>query len=90
MLACFVPRSNVPKSDPMSAATSLHFEGHAPSIVTIEGETWHAILTPAEYADWDQYANHHPHLVSDSYGRTLAMFPNHHRRGINLNNPTTQ
>lgn len=64
-------------------ATSVHFE--SPANVTIEGETWQSVLTAGEYAAWDQYATDHPYLLSQSYGRTLEMFLNHLRRGIDLN-----
>jgi hypothetical protein len=55
-----------------------------PARVTIEGEGWHAILTPAELAAWDRYTPTHPHLLDWSYERTLAMFLSHLRRGIDL------
>lgn len=57
--------------------------------LTIEGATWHAKLTRAEYEAWSVYADRHPHVLSQSYERTLAMFLSHYRRGVNLNDPLT-
>lgn len=55
------------------------------SAVTIEGETWRAELSEAEYQAWDQYAEAHPWLFAIGYGPILRMFLAHYRRGLNLN-----
>ena len=57
------------------------------TIIEIEGSDWKFTLTPEEYEAWDIYADNHLGLLNWSYERTIAMFLNHFRRGINLNNP---
>ena len=55
--------------------------------VTIEGETWHATLTPDEFAEWERYANTHEWLLNWSYAATLTMFLFNFRRLRNPNLP---
>ncbi len=55
--------------------------------VEIEGETWRATLTPAEYEAWKIYGDRHEFLLNQIYEATLRMFLTHYRNGINLNDP---
>lgn len=55
--------------------------------VTIEGETWHATLTPEEFAAWNIYADRHEWLLNWSYEATLTMFWTNFRMGKNPNLP---
>lgn len=47
---------------------------------TIEGETWHAVLTDEEYEAWVKYDESHPWLANSMpYEAILRMFLTNYR-----------